>query len=339
MKQELFFIWYHKFYGYVYNTPNVPFIHNLHYLSRNFNINIVYFLEKDINMIEFKKAKFFNFKTYLPEYIKYVDAVSSPSNKIDLMKMIVLSQYKKFTDADNIIVLDMDADIIAVSENKYDLEPFFNDEFPNLMSEKNPLNLKEYFKSYIQNQCTRINQTGSEWLKQNLNLNKIMEENQDEKNYYKNNYKYMLDVYVNLIIKYFKEEKNFIFPDNIMDLNFENTANIIFSEGQTWNMWSNIPTYEYYIYDRKKRPVYGYEKEELYKYICKKDKQKIQDITKSFEKRNYDLQSCAYFDKKTEKYEDFFTVLKKHFDDDNFVEHIKDNVYYKFSLYNNFVEN
>lgn len=304
--QNIIFVWYNEN-KFVFNNYVYPFIHNMEYLSTKYNIHLVYYIEKNIIIPKYQNIKLYDFNIYFKDYIKYVTQYQKVSNKIDIMKLIVLSNYSVLNIENDILLMDFDCEIININPIKYDIEPFFDGNIKYLMYGDYD---KEY-DSYIENYAVRINKNGEKWFKENLFFNMGDKETHSD----------VFVIYVNLIIKYYKEKLYFIFPKLYNDLIFNNSIKIILSRGESWtlkNIVVNNPNIHVpYLYNKNIKPIYFREYDELYRYILFEN-DKLYDKIMTFKNRNYNFDLLfKYSNKKNFCILPLIDILKEHIKDKN----------------------
>nr|WUR10746.1 AcOrf-113 peptide [Calliteara abietis nucleopolyhedrovirus] len=292
---SLVFVWYNKN-EFVYNSPNFPFWHNVQYHAKSYKCYVLHYIEADADNLPWtfpvvKNVHFVDLKKAATQ--KCIDCLTRIRHlpcRIDYMKVLVMA-CRNIIDDKLILVLDMDCtvgcvDYDAIARSEHYVEPFFDKRSNDLT------NFQTYplwtFSSYIENYAMLINRHNSTVGLETYLLDTLGDYVDDafKHDAYKKYVTTVYDVYRNFY--------GYIFPQTVSELQYENSVEVLFHDGQSY-CTGKLP-YDY-VYDVDKKPKFAKNLcRTLYLLMLKLSptNQNVKSIDKVIEKLrvlNYDFQS------------------------------------------------
>merc|ERR1711916_112426 len=255
-------LWYNKD-KFIFNTSSYPFLHNIEYHNNTYNYIVYYFMEEECEIPVIPTIQFINFKNIFGDYVDLINGENNIGNKIDIMKLALIKECEKI-NYKYILYMDMDCEVLnfdieKIKNNKRFIEPFFDKSTKTFY--KDCLDIALNFDFYIENYAFLLN-------KENKKTVEI-----DFKYKGNKNICWVYKEYVKIIYRYY-ENKNYIFPELVEDLKFQNSFDIGFERGDSWKPENNFKK-DRYNYNRIKKPVYQRVLYELYINILRNDVKEV----------------------------------------------------------------
>ncbi|ARF02829.1 SWPV1-270 [Shearwaterpox virus] len=220
---ELIYVWYNDNI-FIVDTVYYPFLSNLKFNSNDRKCHVFYYVKNNVSIPQIKEKNIYlyDFSIYFDTETLILNSLNNIAQKIDFMKLIILTNvYNIINTQKDLLLIDFDCYITYISKKIYNLEPFY-------CTNNKYLKVVEYdeIDSYIENYATRIDKIGSDRMKDMLDISTI-DTNNDTNSY-------IYNIYIDIIVKYFKKYHNFVFPELFKDMSLDCSISLSYNRGGSW---------------------------------------------------------------------------------------------------------